>query len=413
MSVIKNINAKQKLDLRGNPTLEVVVELESGYTGVAFSPLTFGLDGSSTKEELLEDMNSINKIVFEALRGEDARDQQGLDKIILTIGGKNRNSVLGKNAMAAVSIAVAKAASSYYNLPFYRYIGGANVKTTPMPLSTVLRGGVDVDSKINMKEFMLVPVGFGTFRDSLDSSLEVFNKLGEILEKHGLTVNIQNGYISNLSGDEQALELICDAIEECGYIAGDHFFIGLNVAAPEWKTNNNNAYILPKKRQLLSSDQVGDYLFDLCQKYPIISLEDPLGSGDLDGYMEITTKISDVQIAGNSIFSGCLRKLQRGIYSNIANAVVVSSTDIRTLSEFMNLVDLARQAGYTVIMSDRSIKKENSLIADIVLGLGIQQIKIGMPSKTNEICKCKRFLEQESYLCDKRLRPVSYWKYSW
>lgn len=409
MSTIKNISAKQKLDLRGNPTLEILVELESGYSGVMSAPFTLGVDSIVKKEDLLKDMEGINKIIFESLKGKDVRDQQGLDKTILNINEKYGKSVLGNDAIAGVSIALAKSAASYCRLPFYRYIGGANIKTTPIPLSTVLRGGVDINNRLNIKEFMLVPVGFVTFGDSLDSSLAVFNKLGEILEKRGLSTNIQNGYVSNLSGDDQALELICDAIDESGYIAGEHFFICLNVAASEWEVGNC-MYRLPKTKELLTSEQVGEYIFDLCQKYPIISLEDPLGGEDFDGYMELNAKISDVQIAGNSIFSASLNRLQRGIYSNVASAVVIHSTDIRTLSEIMNLVEFARQAGYTVIMSDRSIKKENNLIADIVFGLGIKQVKIGMPSKTNEFCKCKRFLEQEHFF-DKRLHPVSYWKY--
>lgn len=409
MSAIKNISAKQKLDLRGNPTLKILVELESGHSGVMFAPFTLGADSAVNKDDILNDMNGINQILFESLKGKDIRDQQGLDKIILNVNEKYGNPVLGKEAIAGVSIALAKAAASYCKLPFYRYIGGANIKTTPIPLSTVLRGGVDVNNKLNIKEFMLVPVGFLTFGESLDGSLEVFNKLGEVLEQQGISTNIQNGYISNLNGDEQALELICDAIDECGYIVGEHFFIGLNVAASEWEIQHN-IYRLPKQKERLTSEQFREYMFDLCQKYPIISLEDPLGGEDFEGYMELTSHVLDVQIAGNSIFAASLSKLQKAIYRNIANAVVINSTEMRTLSEFMNLVELARQAGYNVIMSDRSMKKENSLIADIVFGLGIKQVKIGMPSKTNEFCKCKRFLEQEHFF-DDRLHPISYWKY--
>ena len=183
MSAIKNISAKQKLDLRGNPIIEIAVELESGTIGAVSAPFTLGLDNIVKKEDLLRDMNIINEIILGALKGKDARYQQELDNIILNINQTNSNFVLGKNAMAAISIALAKAAASYCQLPFYRYIGGANIKTVPMPLSTVLRGGVDVNNKLNIKEFMLVPVGFGTFKDSLYSSLEVFDKLGEILEK--------------------------------------------------------------------------------------------------------------------------------------------------------------------------------------------------------------------------------------
>lgn len=414
MSAIKEISAKTKLDLRGNPTIEVVVELESGSSGVVSAPLDLGANATAEKEDILKDVSSINEIIFQELKGKDARDQHHLDRTMLIINEKskekNGEQILGKNAIIAVSIALAKAAANYCQLPFYRYIGGANLKVSPVvPLATVLSGGIGVDSKVNIKEFVLVPANCGSFLDSLDGSLEIFQKLGDILAKRGLSTKIQNGYVLNLSGDEEAIELICEAIDSCGYVAGDQFFIGLNVSAPDWELKNG-IYKMPKTNQLLNSDQVGDYLFELCQKYPIIFIEDPLGVKDIEGYEDLTPRLSDVQVVGNKIFSSSDKKLQGGIYGNVANAILINLEDITTLSDLMNVVDLARQSGYTVTISDRNINKENSLIADIVFGLGIKQVKIGVPSVADKVCKCKRFLELDR-LFNEKLCPSFYLKY--
>ncbi len=408
MSAIKNICAAKKLDLRGNSSLEVSVELESGHRGVGFAPLTLDLNTAITDESILDDIKTVNQIIFKALKGKDALDQQGLDKIILNVSEKSGGSTL-KNATIAVSIAIAKAASSYCKLPIYRYIGGANKNLFPMPLSTVIRGGFDVNNKINIKEFILVPVGFRNFKDSIYGSSKVFNKIGELLEEHGRSTNIQNGYISDLNGDLEALEIICDAINGCGYNLGDDFFIGLNVSASEWKTKQGR-YKLPKEIKLLSSEQIGDYLFELCQKYPIIFIEDPLGRRDYEGYRKLKNRMTDVKIVGNIDIEDILEKLQTGAYSDVANAVVVSLKDIRTLSELMNLVELSRQASCEVIMSDRSLNKENSLIADIIIGLGIKHVKIGTPIVADRVCKFKRFLELEEFF-NERMRSASPWKY--
>ena len=410
MPAIKTIYAKKKLDMIGTPSLEVTIELESGHIGVAFAPLTLDLNKAITKnEDILNDVDSVNKVIFKVLKGKDALDQQGLDKTMLSIIDERDGTKLGKNAIIAVSIAIAKAAASYCNLPLYRYIGGVNVKLFPMPLSTVLRGGGSCNNKVNIKEFILVPVGFVTFKDSLYGSLKVFNKMGELVEECGQSTNIQNGYVSNLDGDEEAIELICEAISACGYNLGDDFFIGLNVGASEWEMKYNK-YKMPKKNQLLTSAQVGDYLFDLCQKYPIIFLEDPLNSRDFSGYMKLKNRISDVQIVETSHFEDLLKKMQTSFYNDSTRAVIVSLKDIRTLTELMDLIEMARQASYTVIMSDRSLNRENSLMADIILGLGIAQVKIGTPMVADRVCKCKRFLELEE-IFQRRLRNVSSWRY--
>lgn len=409
MSAVKTICAKKNLDLRGNPVLEVTVELESGHSGVASAPLTLDLNSVITNEDVLKDIDSVNKIIFKALKGKDALDQQRLDKIILSINDEKGESVLGKNAIIAVSIAIAKAAASYCNLPLYRYIGGANIKLFPMPLSTVLRGGSGTSNKVNIKEFILVPVGFSTFKDSLQGSLKVFNKIGEILEERGQSADIQNGYISNLNCDEEAIELICDAISACGYDLGDNFFIGLNIGASEWEIRHHK-YKMPKKDQLLASEQVVNYLFDLCQKYPIIFLEDPLNSRDAIGYRKLKNRILDVQIVESSFMKDLLKKMQASLCNSSASAVIVSLKDIRTLTEIMEFIEAARQASYMVIMSDRGLNKENSLIADIILGLGIDQVKIGTPMVADRTCKCKRFLELEESF-QERLRNISSWRY--
>lgn len=408
MSVIKNICAAKKLDLIRSPSLEVTVELESGHSGVASAPLTLYLNSAITDEDILNDINNVNQIIFKALKGKDALDQQGLDKIMLNINKKSQELVLD-NATIAVSIAIAKAASSYCKLPLYRYIGGANLQSIPMPLSTVIRGGSGVNNKVNIKEFVLVPVGFESFKDSIYGSLKVFSKIGDLSEECGQCINTQNGYISNLNGDSEALELICDAINACGYSLGDDFFIGLNVGASEWETKHGR-YKLPKESQLLSSEQVRNYLFKLCQKYPIIFIEDPLASRDFEGYRKLKNTMLDVKIAESVDFKGLLEKLKTGVYSDIADAVVIRLKDIRTLSELMNLTELAKQASCEVIMSDRSLNKENSLIADIILGLGIKQVKIGTPIVADRVCKCKRFLDLEEFF-NERLRAVSPWKY--
>lgn len=247
MSAIKNICATNRLDLIGNPSLEVIVELESGHIGEVSAPLTLDLNTVITNKEILNDIHSVNEAIFKALKGKDARDQQALDKIMMNINEENGERILGENATMAVSIAVAKAVASYCNLPLYRYIGGANINLFPLPLSTVLSGGVGVKNMINIKEFMLVPVGFAYFADAFYASLTVFNKIGELLEKREKSANIKNGYNSNLNGDEEAIELICDAINACGYNLGDDFFIGLNVGASEWEIEYCK-YKMPKKK---------------------------------------------------------------------------------------------------------------------------------------------------------------------
>ncbi|MDE5600084.1 MAG: phosphopyruvate hydratase, partial [Oscillospiraceae bacterium] len=327
------------------------------------------------------------------LKGRNALNQQMIDKIMIDLDGTKNKSNLGANAILAVSLANAKAAANYCKLPFYRYLGGISAVTLPVPMMNILNGGSHASNNIDIQEFMIMPVGFDSFDKGLYAATEVFHRLGKLLKKHNLSTSVgdEGGYAPNLEKDEDAIMYICEAIEQCGYKAGEDFCIALDAAASEWA--EGNYYHLKKSGKTMTTDELIDYFFNLCQKYPIISIEDPLGEEDFDGFRKIKDKLESVQIVGDDLFVTSTDRLQKGIDNGSANAILIKFNQVGTLTETIDAVRLAKQNGYNTIMSHRSGETEDTSIADLAVALETGQIKTGAPSRTDRVCKYNRLLK--------------------
>ncbi len=404
MSLIKSVKSREILDSRGNPTVEATVVLESGKIGVAAVP-SGASTGSYEAVELrdggirmqgkgvLHAVHNINNIINKELKGKNALNQQIIDKIMIDLDGTKNKSKLGANAILSVSIANAKAAANYCNLPFYRYLGGINAVTLPVPMMNILNGGSHASNNIDIQEFMIMPVGFDSFDKGLYAATEVFHKLGKLLKEHNLSTSVgdEGGYAPNLEKDEDAIMYICEAIEQCGYKAGEDFCIALDAAASEWIEEDH--YHLKKSGKRMTTDELIDYFLNLCQKYPIISIEDPLGEEDFDGFRKIKDKLESVQIVGDDLFVTSTERLQKGIDNGSGNAILIKFNQVGTLTETIDAVRLAKQNGYNTIISHRSGETEDTSIADLAVALETGQIKTGAPSRTDRVCKYNRLLK--------------------
>lgn len=404
MSLIKSVKSREILDSRGNPTVEATVVLESGKIGVAAVP-SGASTGSYEAVELrdggirmqgkgvLHAVHNINNIINKELKGKNALNQQIIDKIMIDLDGTKNKSKLGANAILSVSLANAKAAANYCNLPFYRYLGGINAVTLPVPMMNILNGGSHASNNIDIQEFMIMPVGFDSFDKGLYAATEVFHKLGKLLKEHNLSTSVgdEGGYAPNLEKDEDAIMYICEAIEQCGYKAGEDFCIALDAAASEWIEEDH--YHLKKSGKRMTTDELIDYFLNLCQKYPIISIEDPLGEEDFDGFRKIKDKLESVQIVGDDLFVTSTERLQKGIDNGSGNAILIKFNQVGTLTETIDAVRLAKQNGYNTIISHRSGETEDTSIADLAVALETGQIKTGAPSRTDRVCKYNRLLK--------------------
>ena len=427
MSSIIHIHARQILDSRGNPTVEVDVETESGHKGRAAVP-----SGASTgiheAVELRDDdkgvylgkgvlkaIQNVNETIFNELVGYDVREQELIDKIMIDIDGTENKSKLGANAILAVSLAVAKAAAASSNLSLYRYIGGVNAKTLPVPMLNILNGGAHADNSIDFQEFMVMPTKAASFSDSLRMGVEVFHTLKKVLKDAGYSTNVgdEGGFAPNIKSNEEAIEIVLQSIEKAGFKPGEDIFIALDAASSELWNEKEQAYIFHKSdNRKLSSDEMAAYWADWCSKYPIISIEDGMAEDDWKGWKALTDKVGKkVQIVGDDLFVTNVKRLQQGIDTQTANAILVKVNQIGTLSETIAAVRMAQNAQFNSVMSHRSGETEDATIADLAVALNCGQIKTGSASRSDRMAKYNQLLRIEEELGETAYFPGSNLKF--
>src|SRR5580698_8426132 len=419
MSYIDAIHARQILDSRGNPTVEVDVITDSGFLGRAAVP-----SGASTgKHEAVElrdndkskymgkgvlhAVKNVNEIIAPQIVGVDSMRQTYVDALLINIDGTENKSNLGANAMLAVSMAVAKAAAQEANLPLYRYLGGVNSSTLPLPLMNILNGGVHADNKIDYQEFMIVPVGASSFSEGLRWGVEIFHTLKSVLKKKGYSTNVgdEGGFAPDIQSNEEAIETVLLAIEAAGYKVGSQIGIALDAASSEMFKDGKYKFYKSSGKEL-TSDQMVDYWTSWVNKYPIISIEDGMAEEDWDGWKKLTDAVGNkVQLVGDDLFVTNTKILQKGIDKGVANSILIKVNQIGTITETINAVQLAQSQGYTTIMSHRSGETEDTTIADLAVALNCGQIKTGSASRSDRLAKYNQLLRIEEELGDAGIYP--------
>ncbi|SHM25805.1 enolase [Chitinophaga jiangningensis] len=421
MSIISEIHARQILDSRGNPTIEVDVTTEDGHFGRAAVP-----SGASTgKHEavelrdndksvymgkgVLQAVNNVNEIIAAELEGWDVTDQAGIDKLLIELDGTPNKAKLGANATLAVSMAVAKAAAEVCNQPLYRYLGGVNAFTLPVPLMNIINGGVHADNKIDFQEFMIVPVGAATFSEGLRWGVEVFHHLKSVLKKKGYSTNVgdEGGFAPEIQSNEEAIETVLEAIKAAGYVPGEQIAIALDAASSEMFNDADKTYKFYKSSQkVISSDEMVAYWAEWCAKYPIVSIEDGMAEDDWDGWKKLTQAVGDkVQLVGDDLFVTNVIRLKEGIDKGIGNSILIKVNQIGTVTETIDAVNMAHKAGYTSIMSHRSGETEDTTIADLAVALNCGQIKTGSASRTDRMAKYNQLIRIEEQLESNAVYP--------
>ena len=410
MPYIADITAREILDSRGNPTLEVDVLLESGSVGRAAVPSgasTGAFEAVELRDEdknrylgkgVLKAVDNVNEKIGPALLDKDATDQISIDDDLLELDGTPNKSILGANAILGVSLAVAKAAANHVKLPLYRYVGGVTANTLPVPMMNILNGGQHADSNVDFQEFMILPVGAPSFHEALRWGAEVFHTLKKVLKSKGLNTAVgdEGGFAPNLESQELAFDFILEAIQAAGYEPGKDFYLGIDAAATEFFDGTTYNYKNGKK--LSVAEQV-DYLTELAGKYPILSIEDGCSEEDWDGWKAVTDSIGDrVQLVGDDLFVTNVERLSRGISTGTANSILVKVNQIGSLSETLAAVEMAKRAGYTAVMSHRSGETEDTTIADLAVATNCGQIKTGAPSRTDRVAKYNQLLRIEEML---------------
>ena len=411
MSVIVDVIAREILDSRGNPTVEVDVLLESGILGRAAVPSGASTgsreavelrDGDATRylgKGVLKAVEFVNTEICEAIIGLDAEDQHFIDQTMIDLDGTEDKSRLGANAILAVSMAVARAAAEASGLSLHRYLGGAGPMHLPVPMMNIINGGAHANNNIDMQEFMIIPVGASSFREALRYGAEVFHTLKKILDKQGMatTVGDEGGFAPNLDSNEAALKLIVEAIEKAGYIPGQDIAIGVDCAASEFYRDGK--YQLESEGLALDSRQFTDYLAAWCDKYPIVSIEDGMAENDWDGWLVLTARLKkSVQLVGDDLFVTNAKILAQGIARGVANSILIKVNQIGTLSETYDAIETAKRAGYTVVVSHRSGETEDSFIADLAVATNALQIKAGSLSRSDRMAKYNQLLRIEEEL---------------
>ncbi len=408
---ITDVYAREVIDSRGNPTVEAEV-IGEDFCGRAIVP-SGASTGSFEASELRDNDNryggkgvkraveNVNTTISDALRGMCVLDQRELDLKLCELDSSPNKSVLGANAILAVSLAAAHAAADFLKLPLYRSIGGSNAHVLPVPMLNILNGGVHADNNVDIQEFMIAPSGAKTFRQALRWSCEVFAALKSLLSSSGFSTAVgdEGGFAPDLREDEQALALLTDAIEKAGYRPGEDIKIAIDAASTEW-VQEDGTYILPSSGARRTSDELIGYWEKLCGKYPIFSIEDGLGENDWDGWKALTAALGDkIQLVGDDLFVTNSARLADGISLGAANSILVKVNQIGTLSEALDAVELAHRAGYTAVISHRSGETEDTTIADLAVSLNAGQIKAGAPSRGERTAKYNRLLRIEDELC--------------
>ena len=413
MPIIEDVYAREILDSRGNPTVEVEVLLEDGSFGRADVP-----SGASTGEKeavelrdgdksrylgkgVLNAVQNVNEIIAEEIIGLEATDQPDIDRLLIELDGTPNKSKLGANAILGVSIAVAKAAAESVGLPMYQYLGGVNAKVLPVPMMNILNGGKHADNNVDVQEFMISPAGACCFKEALRIGSEVFHNLKSVLKSKGYSTAVgdEGGFAPDLKSNQEALDLIVQAIEKAGYKPGEDVFICLDPAASEFYDKEKKRYILASEGKELTGEEMIDYYAKWIEQYPILSLEDGLDENDWDNWKLLTEKLGDkVQLVGDDIFVTNTELLAKGIEMGVANSILIKLNQIGTVSETLDAIELAHKAGYTTVVSHRSGETEDTTIADLVVATNGGQIKTGSASRTDRIAKYNQLLRIEDTL---------------
>ena len=410
MSIITDVYAREVLDSRGNPTLEVEVYTESGAFGRGMVP-----SGASTGEHEAVELrdgdkarygglgtqkavDNVNNVIAEHIIGFDVRDQQGIDRAMIALDGTPNKGKLGANAILGVSIAVARAAADYLEVPLYSYLGGFNTKVLPTPMMNIINGGSHSDAPIAFQEFMIVPAGAPTFKEALRWGAEIFHALKKILKGRGLetAVGDEGGFAPNLGSNREALELIVEAIEKAGYKPGDDVRLGLDVAATEMYDKETKLYDLKHEGKKLTAEQMVDLYEEWVNNFPIVTIEDGLDEEDWDGWKVLTDRLGKkVQLVGDDLFVTNTERLERGIEAGVANSILIKVNQIGTITETLDAIEMAKRAGYTAVISHRSGETEDTTIADLAVAVNAGQIKTGAPSRTDRVAKYNQLLRIE------------------
>ena len=414
MPKIIDIYAREVLDSRGNPTVEVEVLTETGAFGRAIVP-----SGASTGEyeavelrdggdrylgkgvtQAVENVNDI--IAPEIIEGEfSVLEQVSLDKVLIALDGTDNKAKLGANAILGVSMATAHAAANYLGQPLYKYLGGFNATELPVPMMNIINGGEHADNNVDIQEFMIMPVGAKTFKKALQMGTEVFHELKKVLQEKGLQTSVgdEGGFAPNLDSNEEALETLIKAIEGAGFTPGEDILLAMDVASSEFYNADTKTYELKGEGKSFSASELVDWYVQLCDKYPIVSIEDGLDENDWDGHKELTEKLgSKVQLVGDDLFVTNTEKLKAGIEQSVGNSILIKVNQIGTLTETFEAIEMANRAGYTAVISHRSGETEDTTIADIAVAVNAGQIKTGAPSRTDRVAKYNQLLRIEDEL---------------
>ena len=412
---IENIKAMEILDSRGNPTVQVEVVTEGGFTGVAMVP-SGASTGSFEAVELRDDnkerylgkgvlqaVQNVNKKIAREIEGMNVYEQVKIDKKLIEIDGTDNKARLGANAILGVSIAVARAAANSLGMSLYNYIGGINAKELPIPMMNIVNGGKHADSNLNIQEFMIMPVGARNFKEGLRMGVEVYHNLKKVLKANGLSTAVgdEGGFAPKVENEEEAIDIILEAIERAGYIAGKDVCLAIDVAATEMYEEaqkiEKEGYYFWKTNEFKTREEMVEYIVDLTEKYPIISVEDGLAEEDWEGWKMLTNRIGEnIQLVGDDLFVTNTRRLQKGIDNKIANSILIKLNQIGTLTETVDAIELAKKNGYTAVVSHRSGETEDTTIADIAVAVNAGQIKTGAPCRTDRVSKYNRLLNIEA-----------------
>ena len=410
---ITEVYAREILDSRGNPTIEVEVSLESGVVGRAAVP-----SGASTGiyeavelrdqdksrymgKGVLKAVKNVNELIGPELEEWNVFDQVGIDEFMIGMDGTDNKGKLGANAILGVSMAVARAASEELGLPLYRYLGGTNAKTLPVPMMNILNGGEHADNNVDIQEFMVMPVGAKSWKEALRMGTEIFHALKSVLSAKGLNTSVgdEGGFAPNLSSNEEAIKVIMEAIEKSGYKAGEEVKIAMDAAASSFYNKDKNLYVLAGEGKELTSEQMVELYADWVEKYPIISIEDGLDENDWDGFKLMTDKLGKkIQIVGDDLFVTNTEKLTQGIERGIANSILIKLNQIGTITETLDAIEMAKKAGYTAVISHRSGETEDTTLADLAVATNAGQIKTGAPSRTDRVAKYNQLIRIEDEL---------------
>jgi len=430
MFTIEVIRGREILDSRGNPTVEVEVGLSGGAIGRAAVPSGASTgafeavelrDGDKSRylgKGVSKAVENVNTVIADEIVGMYALDQAAIDQAMIDLDGTENKGNLGANAMLGVSMAVAKAAALQADLPLYKYLGGVNAKTLPVPMMNILNGGKHADNSVNIQEFMIMPVGAESFKECLRMSAEVFHNLKKVLQKKGYSTAVgdEGGFAPNLKEDEEALALIVEAIEAAGYVPGKDFMIAMDPAATEMyeeakaKGQEGNYYFW-KTDIMMTKQEIVDYWKRLCDKYPIISIEDGLAEEDWEAWKLMTDALGDkIQLVGDDLFVTNTQRLKKGIELGVCNSILIKVNQIGTLTETFDAIQMANRAGYTAVVSHRSGETEDVTIADIVVAMNAGQIKTGAPSRTDRVAKYNQLLRIEEELgCQAQYPGLKAW----